>query len=188
MKIDTTKIEGFDKMTAEEQKEALLAYEFEETPPKPDNSKGEIDKLKQALSKANSEAADWKRQLRERQTQAEREEAERKEQEAAAEAQRQAMRDELEQYKQKERVARDTSELLKIGFDATTAETMAKSLPDGVNADFYTALGTFFDTQKQKYQIEALNKQPTITAGTPVSSKAAQEKEMEQYRKWFGLK
>ena len=53
---------------------------------KPDNA--EVEKLKRLLSKANSEAASYKEQLRAKQTADEREKAERAEQE-------QAMREEL---------------------------------------------------------------------------------------------
>jgi hypothetical protein len=65
MKIDVSKIDGFEAMSAEDKLAALMGYEFEE-PKTPDNS--EITKLKAALSKANSEAAEWKRSFREKQT------------------------------------------------------------------------------------------------------------------------
>lgn len=54
MKIDTTTIEGYADMTAEQKLAALEAFEYE------DNS-AEIERLKNANSKANSEAAEWKR-------------------------------------------------------------------------------------------------------------------------------
>lgn len=54
MKIDTTTIEGYAEMTAEQKLAALEAFEYE------DNS-AEIERLKNANSKANSEAAEWKR-------------------------------------------------------------------------------------------------------------------------------
>ena len=56
-KIDTTKIEGFEEMSSEEKLIALMAYEFAD--PKPTDNSGEVNKLKTALSKANSEAADY---------------------------------------------------------------------------------------------------------------------------------
>ena len=58
MNIDVSTIPGYAEMTAEEKVAALEGYTFE--PPKSvDNA--EVDKLKQAVSKANSEAAEWKR-------------------------------------------------------------------------------------------------------------------------------
>lgn len=53
-KIDTSTIEGYESMTAEQKLAALEAYEYE------DNA-AELEKQKAAVSKANSEAADWKR-------------------------------------------------------------------------------------------------------------------------------
>nr|DAE04982.1 MAG TPA: hypothetical protein [Siphoviridae sp. ctO0R2] len=53
-KIDITKIEGYDKMTPEEKLAALEAFEYE------DNS-FELEKYKNAASKANSEAAEWRK-------------------------------------------------------------------------------------------------------------------------------
>jgi hypothetical protein len=77
MKIDTSKINGYAEMTAEDKLKALEEYEFETPAPKDESE--EVKKLKTALSNANSQAADWKRQFREKQTEAERAEAERKE-------------------------------------------------------------------------------------------------------------
>ena len=53
-KIDITKIEGYDKMTPEEKLAALEAFEYE------DNF-SELEKYKNAASKANSEAAEWRK-------------------------------------------------------------------------------------------------------------------------------
>lgn len=53
-KIDTSKIEGYAEMTPEQKLAALEGFEYE------DNS-AELEKQKNALSKANSEAAEWKR-------------------------------------------------------------------------------------------------------------------------------
>ena len=71
---------------------------------KPDNS--EVEKLKRLLSKANSEAASYKDQLRAKQTEAERAEAERAEQE-------QAMREELETLRKEKRVSDYTADALR---------------------------------------------------------------------------
>ena len=50
-KIDTSKIEGYAEMTPEQKLAALEGFEYE------DNS-AELEKQKNALSKANSEAAE----------------------------------------------------------------------------------------------------------------------------------
>ena len=71
-KINTSAIEGYENMTAEEKLAALEAMDI------PD-----VDKMKSALDKATSEAAGYKKQLRERMTEDEAKEAERAAREAA---------------------------------------------------------------------------------------------------------
>ena len=55
-KIDTSKIEGYDSMSAEDKLKALEEYEYE------DNA-DELEKQKNLLSKANGEAAEWKKKF-----------------------------------------------------------------------------------------------------------------------------
>ena len=54
MKIDTSKITGYADMTAEEKLKALEEFEIET----PKDNGDEVTKLKTALSKANSDAAE----------------------------------------------------------------------------------------------------------------------------------
>ena len=75
-KIDISTIEGYSEMTAEEKLAALEAFEL----PEPDFT-GWVQK--DALDKAASEAASYKKQLRENMT-AEEEKAEREAEERAA--------------------------------------------------------------------------------------------------------
>ena len=108
MKIDVSKIDGFEAMSAEDKLAALMGYEFEE-PKAPDNS--EITKLKAALSKANSEAADWKRQFRDKQSETERAEAERAENEKA-------MQEELASLRRGKVVDEYAKRCMGMGYDA----------------------------------------------------------------------
>ena len=57
-RFDTSTIEGYDSMTAEEKVSALENFEF-------DNFSDEVERLKSSVSKANSEAAGYKRRLSE---------------------------------------------------------------------------------------------------------------------------
>ena len=56
MRIDTAKIENYAEMSVEDKIKALEEYEIEIPTPKESE---EVTKLKTALSKANSDAADW---------------------------------------------------------------------------------------------------------------------------------
>ena len=60
-KIDTSKIPGYAEMSAEDKLKALEGFEYE------DNA-AEVERLKNANSKLSSESAEYKRKLREKQT------------------------------------------------------------------------------------------------------------------------
>ena len=173
-KIDVTKIEGFDTMSAEDKLNALLNYEMEE--PKRDET--EINHYKQLISKANAEAADYRKQLRDKQTEAERAEADRLERERL-------LQEELAGYKDRERLATYKSSLMSAGIDEKTADIMAKSLPEGVKPEYFDAVKSMMDEQKQAAAVAALNRQPSLSVGTPPSPTDAEEQKI---RGWMGLK
>lgn len=148
--------------------------------PKPQEDIAEIMKLKAALSKANAEAADYKRQLREKQSEQERVEAER------AEVAKK-LQDELMEYRKRERIASYKSKLMEAGVTADIADTMANSLPDGVGDEFFAMTKRYVEKQKQDIRAEALNAQPQLSVGTPPTTQSAAEAEKAQMRKWIGL-
>lgn len=175
-KIDTSRIEGYEEMSVEDKLKALTDYEFEA--PKIDTS--EVDKLKASLSKANSEAAEWKRQFREKQTEAERNEAER--------AEKEAKKDELlRAYQERERVSTYKAKLMTAGVDAETADIMAKSLPEGVGDDYFTTYKSFMETKTQEIEAAALGKQPGLSVGKPPEAKSEEDKIAEIAMKYAGL-
>ena len=167
---------------AEEKIEAKVTPENEpaKEAPKPSEESAEVLKLKAALSKANSEAAEFKRQLREKQTEQERAESER------AEAAKK-LQDELAEYRKRERIASYKSKLMEAGVAADMADLMAKSLPEGVSDEYFATTKQYFEKQKQEIRAEALNAQPTLSVGTPPTTQSAAEAEKAQMRKWIGL-
>lgn len=175
MKIDTSTIEGFEEMSADDKLAALLGYEFE-TP------KNETDeKLKAALSKANGEAAEWKRKYRETQTEQERQAAEAAEEMAKVKA-------ENAEWRAKERVSSYANKLMSAGVDADTADLMAKSLPEGVSDDYFTAYKSFMENTRKEIESAALSKQPGLSVGAPPTAKQAEADEMNKLRRYAGLK
>lgn len=177
-KVDTKRIENFDSMSETEKLNALLNYEFEEQ--KKDES-AEINKYKTLISKANAEAARYKDELRAKQTEAERAEADRLENEKK-------LQEELQQYRTRERISSYKANLMAAGYDANTAEIMAKALPEGVSDEYFAANKTFLDNQKQTLLSEALNKQPKPSVGTPPTANDAEAAEMANLRRYIGLK
>lgn len=176
MKIDVSKIEGFDAMTPEDKLAAILGYEFED--PKPADS-GEVTKLKAALSKANGEAAEWKRQFREKQTEQERAEAERAENEKA-------LQDELKSLRREKVLSEYAKQCMAIGYDASLAAECAEAMADGRFNDVFAIQSRFMDAKKKEIEAAALNKQPGLTPGTP-PVQAAEKAEENRIRSIFGL-
>lgn len=155
-KIDPSKIEGFDNLSADEKVAALLNQEIEVEQTEP----ADVTKLKTSLSKANSEAAEYKRLLREKQTEAERAEADRAEREKA-------LQDELASYRDKERISSYKAQLMSAGVDSETADLMAKSLPEGVADEYFLATKSFLEQQRKNADIANLGKQPGLSVGQP---------------------
>ena len=177
MKIDTSKITGYADMTAEEKIAALEAMEIEV--PKPTVS-DETEKLKAALSKANSEAADWKRQFRERQTEEERKEAERAERDKAVE-------EELRGLRRDKTVSGYVAICLAQGYDKELALRAAEALADNDAATVIACQQDFLAAKTKEIEANALNKQPTLTSGATPTAKDADVERINKDRYYFGL-
>lgn len=140
----------------------------------------EIEKLKAALTKASADAAEWKRQFRQTQTDAQRAEAERAEQE-------QAMREELETLRKEKAVTDYTNKALEVGFDTETAAQAANAMADGDMNAVFDALKAFVEATKTRLGNEALNRQPGLSTGVPPTKNTTVDSDMEQMRRWMGV-
>ena len=161
-KIDFSKIEGYEEMTAEEKLAALEGFEI----PDPDYS-GYVKK--DLLDKASSEAANFKKQLWEKMT--EEEAARAKADEAMA-----AMQAELEQLRQDKIVQEYTAQFLGIGYDKDLAKETAEALQKG---DMHTVFlnQTKFATAREKaLKAELLKDTPKPPAGSGASVADYQKK------------
>ena len=180
-KIDVTKIENFDQMTDSEKLEAVLNYEVETPAPEPAPADGETQKLRDALNKASSQVADYKRQLHEKMTAEEIAKAERDEREKA-------LQEELATLRRERTVSDYTAHYITMGCDTETAKALASNLPDGLGEEFFTAQRSFFANKENQIRSEVLNQQPQPTAGSPLTSKQAEDLELAKLRRWAGLK
>lgn len=177
MKIDTSKIEGYAEMSAEDKLKVLEEYEIET--PKTD-SMDEVTKLKAALSKANSDAAEWKRQFREKQTEQERTEAERAEREKAVE-------EELRGLRRDKTVSNYVAQCLALGYDKDLALRAAEAMADNNAAEIMNCQQEFLEAKQKELEASALNKQPTLTSGAPPTSKVAEVESENKMRAMWGL-
>ena len=177
MKIDTAKIENYESLSAEEKLKALEEYEFETPAPKESE---EVTKLKTALSKANGEAAEWKRQFREKQTEAERAEAERAEREKAVE-------DELRMLRRDKTISGYVANCLALGYSNELALKAAEAMADNDAAAIMSCQQEFLEAKKKELEATALNKQPSLSVGAPPTAKDADAESGNKLRGYFGL-
>ncbi len=147
-------------------------------PEKTDNA--EVKELKRLLSKANGEAAEYKRQLRQKQTETERAEAERAEQDKA-------MREELETLRKEKRVSDYTGKCLALNMDAELAGKTANALADGDMESVFDCLKQFVEATTTRLNNEALNRQPGLSAGTPPTKGNTEDEITAQLRRYAGL-
>jgi hypothetical protein len=113
-KIDTNLIEGYADMTPEQKLAALEGFEYE------DNT-AELERQKNALSKANSEAAEWKRKHNALLT-----DEQRKQQEQAEKWEN--MEKELAGLRKEKTVAGYKAKLVAQGYDEALADATAALL------------------------------------------------------------
>ncbi len=177
MKIDVSKIPGYAEMSAEEKLKALEEFEIEV----PKDNSAEITNLKDALSKANSQAAEWKRQFREKQTEQERTEAERAEREKAVE-------EELRTLRRDKTVSGYIAEYLNLGYSNELARKAAEATADGNAAGIFECQQEFWSVKKKELEAAALGKQPSLSVGGTPSSASANPEDDARLRSYFGLK
>lgn len=148
--IDVSKIEGYDKMTPEEKVEALERYELEI--PK-DKTSSELERYKNAASKANSEAAEWKRKHN-----ALLSEEEKKQQESLENLER--MKAELEQLKRSKNESENRAKLIGLGYDEELADLTAKAISAGETEKVFEYQKQFNEKLINKVKSEALKDTP----------------------------
>ena len=151
MKIDFSSIEGFENMTAEEKLAALEALEL----PEPDYT-GFVKK--DLLDKANSEAASYKKQLREKMSQDDKVAAEQKE---ALES----MKAELETLRQEKAITDLTKRWMGVGYSEELATATAKASAEGDMDAVFKNHAKFLAEREKALKAEILKSTPTPPAG-----------------------
>ena len=145
---------------------------------KADNA--EVEKLKRLLSKANSEAASYKEQLRAKQTETERAEAERAEQDKA-------MREELETLRKEKDISDTVSRSLALNIDADTSQKLAEAWNAHDKDSMFDCLKAFVEATTTRLNNEALNRQPGLSAGIPPTKGNTEDEITAQLRRYAGL-
>lgn len=151
-KINTANIEGYANMTAEEKLAALEALDM----PEPDFT-GWVKK--DVADKYASEAAGYKKQLRERMSADEADKAKAAEDLAA-------VMEELELLRTEKVVTENTNKFLGLGYDEKLARETATALNKGEMDVVFKNHAKFLESREKQLRAEILRETPSPAAGT----------------------
>ena len=129
--INTSLIEGYDEMTPEQKVEALEKYRFN------DLSK-ELEKAKESISKANAEAADWKRKHNALLSDEE-------QKKATEDEEKKAMLEKIALLEGNARKAEYSKKLLALGYDEALASETAEAIANGDTEAIFANQKIFLD-------------------------------------------
>ena len=155
-KIDVTKIEGFDSMTPEQKVTALMGFEYED-------HASELDHMKSAVSKANSEAAEWKRKHNALLSDDE------KNKQANEEALK-AMQEELETLRKDKTVSQYKANFIAQGYNDKLATETASAMADGDMAKVFANNKIFLDEYANGIKANLMKDTPHPPAGDPAAT------------------
>ena len=139
-------------MTLEEIETALESVEL------PTDNSAELDKLKNALSKSNSEAAEYKRQLKEKMSADEikaKEDAERQEK----------LQKDYDELVKKVAVSENKAKLLALGYEDALATETAEAMANGELDKVFANQKKHLDAMEKKVRSEILKDTPKPDGG-----------------------
>ncbi len=139
-------------MSVEDIEKALEGIEL------PTDNSAEIERLKNALSKSNSEAADYKKQLREKMSDDERktkEDAERMDE----------LQSKYDALLKESNISKNKARLLGLGYDDALATEVAEAMEEGDTEKVFAAQKKHLDSVEKKIREDVLKDTPKPTGG-----------------------
>lgn len=149
--IDVTKIEGYAEMTPEQKVAALEAFTYE------DNA-SEVERYKNAASKSNSEAAEWKRKHNALLSEEE-------QKRIALDEELEALRKENAEMKKRETISAFKAEFLSLGYDDALATDAANALADGDTKKLFGHIKKNDESRVKQIRSEILKDTPKPEGG-----------------------
>ena len=125
----------------------------------PTDNSAEVDRLKAALSKSNSEAADYKKQLREKMST---EEAKAKEDAEKMEE----LQKKYDELLKESNISKNKARLLALGYDDTLATETAEAMANGETDKVFANQKKHLDSVEKKIREDALKGTPKPTGGS----------------------
>ena len=158
--LDVSAIEGYESMSAEDKVRALEAFDFN------DNS-AELERYKNAVSKANAEAKQWKDKFNAKTEEAKSLMSEEQQKQAALTEAAEADKAEKEELKariaelEKNNTLREyTMSFSGLGLDEKAAADTAKAMADGNSVKVFENLKKFLESYKKSIEAELMSKTP----------------------------
>lgn len=149
-RIDTGRIDGYEEMTLEEKLAALEGYEYED-------HADDVERYKNAVSKANSEAASWKKKFNEQQSGGDKMNAE-----VAT------LKEQLETLQREKTVASYKAQFATQGYDEQLAGETAEALASGDMVTVFANNKRFLETHDKALIANQMKDTPRPAAGDPV--------------------
>lgn len=151
MKIDTSLIDGYSEMSAQEKLSALENFEY-------DDHSAEVERYKNAASKASSEAAEYKRRHKELLSEEDKKKVERDEE-------FNRINEELTTLKKERDVSKLKSKYLSLGYDEKLAEETALAVFEGNTEKMFENQQKFIAERDKAMKVERLKQTPKPAAG-----------------------
>lgn len=142
MKIDVTKISGFDEMTPEQKIEALTSFE--------------IDDNKSLLSQRNSEIAAKKKKIEELEAELASKRTADEQAEAERKANELALQETFKQVQRENFVLKNAAKYIALGYSEENANKTAEALADGDLETVFSMQKEYADNLKTRLQEELL--------------------------------
>ena len=169
-KIDVSTIDGYADMSAEEKLAALEAYEYD------DHSAelADLEKVKDAKNKANSEAAEYKKQLKALQDQ-------QKTGNTKADATIAQLQEQVAELTRQNTISSYTAQYVALGYEAELAKATAIATADGDVATVFENQRKFLEAHDKQTKADILKQTPGPGKGG--TGKQAPAMTLEKFRK-----
>lgn len=164
-------------MTLEEAMAALADY---------DPTQGMVSKS--ALDKAASEAASYKKQLRDHLSEEEKAAADRQQAEADKNARIEELTRQVESLQKESAVAGYKANFIALGYEEKLAEATAKACADGDMSALFANQKTFLEARDKAYEARLLEKTPRPGAGSAGKTVTKEQFESMSYSQLAALK
>ena len=152
-KIDVSGIEGYAEMSAEEKVTALEGFEYEDNSKELSELQTDLDKYKDAVTKANHEAADYKKQLKALQEQT-------KTGNTKADETIQNLQQQVADLTRQNTIASYTSQYTALGYSDELAKETAEAQADGDVAKVMENQRKFLEEHEKNLKAEILKQTP----------------------------